>query len=347
MSLSLIGTPPRGLVAALRLLLLALLSHALDAYAAPGVDWSQSANSPRFSGRAALGACVYNNQMWVVGGWESSGQRNDVWRSPDGMTWTQVTPAAAFPGRVWHQLVAFQGKMLLIGGYDLASQTMLRDIWASTDGILWTKLTGAAPFLPRTQFACLVYNNKIWVVGGWNNTRTLADVWWSSDGVNWTLATNAANIGTRAEHRMVSFNGKMWVSGGWSNDLPVGLYHDDVWSSTDGINWALEAASPGFSARWAHQMLVANTKMYVIGGCGGVEGTNLKNDVWSSSDGVAWTQETAGAAFSPRFQMCGLTFANRLWLLGGRIGTTLTMAADNVWYSDVPVPVDLSLFSAE
>lgn len=340
-------TPRCGSVSAFYRMGLALLSLVSAAYGAPVADWTQNTNASRFSGRANFAACVYKNQMWVIGGAEGSVHRNDVWRSADGITWTLVTSAAAFSARIWHQVVAFQGKMILTGGYNAGSNMMLHDVWESTDGAQWTKLTDAAQFPARTQFAALAYNNKLWVIGGWNNITTLADVWSSIDGVNWIQSTGSANCGSRAEHRMVEFNGKMWVSGGSRGDAQSFNILNDVWSSTDGVNWIRATASAGFAPRWGHEMLAANTRLVVIGGCGGSEGTNLKNDAWSSSDGVVWTQETAGAAFSPRFTTRGLTFANRLWLLGGRIATAMTMAADNVWYSDVPVPVELSAFAAE
>lgn len=44
---------------------------------------------------------------------------------------------------------------------------------------------------------------------------------------------------------------------------------------------------------------------------------DYKNDVWSSTDGITWTQETAAAGFSGRRKHQLVVFDNKLWLIGG------------------------------
>nr|WP_319375087.1 hypothetical protein [uncultured Methanoregula sp.] len=61
-------------------------------------------------------------------------------------------------------------------------------------------------------------------------------------------------------------------------------------------------------------MAVFKDKLWVIGG-----GTwdDLKNDVWSSSDGSNWTKVTGNASFSARRDMGVIVYNNRLWVIGG------------------------------
>ena len=54
----------------------------------------------------------------------------------------------------------------------------------------------------------------------------------------------------------------------------------------------IPVAAP-FAARATHELMVLNKKMYLIAGYNG----NFLKDVWSSSDGVVWTEETNNAAF--------------------------------------------------
>lgn len=53
--------------------------------------------------------------------------------------------------------------------------------------------------------------------------------------------------------------------------------------------------------------------MWVIGG----RDSPVYNDVWSSSDGIIWTQATAAAAFSARYLHSSVVFDNKMWVIGG------------------------------
>ena len=62
-----------------------------------------------------------------------------------------------------------------------------------------------------------------------------------------------------------------------------------------------------FSARGGHQVVVFNNKMFLIGGLG-------RNDVWSSTDGIHWIEETANnAAFSAREDHQVVVFNNKMY----------------------------------
>ena len=79
----------------------------------------------------------------------------------------------------------------------------------------------------------------------------------------------------------------MWLIGGtdW-NPTRYGGSRNDVWSSSDGINWAQVTASAAWPGRVSHQAVVHDGKIWVIGGTN-TSGTAL-NDVWYSEDGENW-----------------------------------------------------------
>ncbi|HSB98113.1 MAG TPA: hypothetical protein VLC91_16755 [Spongiibacteraceae bacterium] len=74
-----------------------------------------------------------------------------------------------------------------------------------------------------------------------------------------------------------------------------------------------QATTSAFSGRWGHQVVASNNRLWLIGGYDG----SFKNDVWSSSDGIAWAQLTPAAAFSARSGFQVVAFNNQLWLIGG------------------------------
>jgi len=43
------------------------------------------------------------------------------------------------------------------------------------------------------------------------------------------------------------FDNKIWVMGGWSDDYE--RYYNDVWYSSDGVNWIRATASAGWLER--------------------------------------------------------------------------------------------------
>src|SRR5262249_39588896 len=76
--------------------------------------------------------------------------------------------------------------------------------------------------------------------------------------------------------------------------------------------------TPIFSPRWDHTSVVFDNKMWVIAGYDDAPEINLR-DVWSSSDGQAWTLVKAEAAFGPRLDHTTVVFNNKMWVIGGLV----------------------------
>ena len=63
---------------------------------------------------------------------------------------------------------------------------------------------------------------------------------------------------------------------------------------------------------------------------GGYDGTSLNNEIWSTGDGLTWTQVTVSPNFSPRSGHGLIALQNRLWLIGGADGGALR---SDIWSS--------------
>lgn len=167
-----------------------------------------------------------------------------------------------------------------------------------------------------------------------NGNTTLSEIFtFTTREINQTLVTSNADFSTRTEHSLIEFNGKLWVIGGYhaSNGGVNGGLLNDVWSSSDGINWTEEVpndSSTSFQPRAHHTTIVFQNKIWVIGGSG--LSNTFYNDVWSSPDGVNWTQETNNANFPGRFAHTSEVFDNKLWIIGGRDQFSYY---DDVWSS--------------
>jgi hypothetical protein len=261
--------------------------------------------------------------MWVMGGYDASGQKNDVWYSTNGVNWTQATANAGWSARDGHTSVVFDNKMWVIGG--ISAGGYRNDVWYSSDGVNWTRATTNAGWSARFAHTSVVFDNKMWVMGGYDGGGYRNDVWYSSDGVNWTQATVNAGWTARWFPTSVVFDNKIWVIGGY--------FTNDIWYSTDGVNWTQATANAGWSARQTHTSVVYDNKMWVMGGADIMR--NYKNDVWysMSKGNMDWTQATANAGWSARVRHRSVVYDNKIWVIGGYDGSYGGSCKNDVWYS--------------
>lgn len=214
-------------------------------------------------------------------------------------------------------------------------------------GTQWFSTTSAAAFGDRSGQEAVTFNNKMWVIGGFrlSTASPSNDVWSSTDGATWTqvLADNVSpgtnQFPQRYFHQVLAYDNQLWVIGGLS---PGANYYNDVWSSPDGVTWterSANSASPGtaqFSQRANFAALTYGNLMWVIGGqiTGGLD----LNDVWSSPDGISWTNVLAdttspGAAqFGERGGFTAVTYKNLMWVIGG-VDDSPSVNYSDVWNS--------------
>jgi hypothetical protein len=284
-----------------------------------GAIWTLKTAHADFSPRAGHQVKVFNNQLWLFGGTDSTHSTNDVWSSTDGIHWTQQTQSAAFSARADHQVAVFNNKLWLIGGIDdplLGNPKS--DIWSSSDGINWTQETSNAAFSSRSQHQVTAFKNKLWLVGGHGNTsetQSNTDVWSSVDGKTWVEQTHNAGFAPRYNHQVVAYRDKLWLTAGNSQTV-----ESDVWSSADGVNWKKVITDGFFNGLVGHQMVTLQNKLWVLGGRD--KQYDFNNNTWSSNDGANWSKQTTNANFNERqfFQVTSLN--DRLWLIGSTQSTS-------------------------
>ncbi|MEM5853852.1 MAG: DUF2341 domain-containing protein, partial [Candidatus Aenigmatarchaeota archaeon] len=204
--------------------------------------------------------------------------------------------------------------------------TTLLSLWV--DRVLGTSPNRTAWIwfkLPKTPNV----NQDVYVYYG-NSNATNVSSW--NDVILPYIDRFVANAGWRARyaHTSVVFNNKIWVIGGYD-----GSYKNDVWYSSDGINWTQATSNAGWSARYSHSSVVFNNKIWVIGGYDG----SYKNDVWYSSDGINWTQATSNAGWNIRYGHSSVVFNNKMWVMGGWTGSSFkndVWACITNWFSTDP-----------
>jgi hypothetical protein len=271
-------------------------------------------------------------------------------------SWSQET-TPTFLARESHSSVEFGDKMWVLGGEGITDDggflaiRSLDEVWSSADGKTWTEVTkdsdSSAKFTRRNNHSSVVFDDgsgeKIWIIGGIQpGVGRLNDVWNSSDGKTWTRVrrTGAAKgFHSRSNHTSVVFDNRIWVFGG-TGGSQVSIVYDDVWSSTNGVTWEekTDGSSKKFPARFDHQSIVFNDgsgeKIWVIGGTG-TDDSSFFDDVWSSTDGKTWTEETKDSSkkFPARAGHASEVFDNQMWVFGGNASSSIDSKND-VWSSD-------------
>lgn len=218
-----------------------------------GLQWTadQPADpAERWSKRERIGAVVFNNKLWVIGGntYPSFGNTNapgaafnDVWSSSDGTNWTQVTASAAFIARTNPAVFVYDNKMWIAGGKDNGGN-YLNEVWNSADGNTWTQVSVNTPFTGRIAPQVVIHNDQMILVGGENADGAFGDMWVSENkGVDWTKveAGNVMalpnNFKPRKDFNMFVKDGSIYIMGGLgTKDGTTFLYPSlvDVWKGT-------------------------------------------------------------------------------------------------------------------
>lgn len=229
----------------------------------------------------------------------SANQANDpqTWTSTDYRTWKPATGAT--PGvklqNPW--MVSGGGKIWLAGAgtYDMKGYVFAFDPATSA----WTKVTDSAPSiragLAWWNSAGAWFNGALWVLGGWLPGAASNAVWSSVDGATWVRQPTPP-WSARMAAGVTVFDGKLWICGGLTA-VPSGnqwITANDIWYTSDGLNWTQGAAVPwDASGNAAGATLAATaTRLYAIMASGESSGmTSLA--MWQMTEAGTWLPGSA------------------------------------------------------
>ena len=247
------------------------------------------------------------------------------------LAWRRITANAGWTTSSAFRLLTFANKIWKIGGLGVAGET--NDVWHSTNGADWTLATGNAAWAPRADFCALTFNSKMWVFSGGGDDTRYNDVWSSGDGVDWTLATGNAAFSTRSYANATVYDGKMWIIAGTTLVGGTLVFLNDVWHSTDGIDWTAATRNAEFRTRDVHAVTTYDNTMWVLGG----ENTTWMplgtlQDVWYSTNGADWTLATGTANWSRRGYCESVVYLDSMWMFTG-FSRTGTQNPTDMWYS--------------
>ena len=282
---------------------------------------------------------IFLGLLFGCGSDASTGNVNQIVDdTPITVDWVQETQQSPWEARDSAAEAVFNGQMWLMGGWFDSYLPTPRDIWSSYDGKQWQLVSAEAPWTHGDLASAVSFDDKLWLLGGWSGGRldgasASNEVWSTDDGGTWRLRGNAP-WAARLGMATVEFKGRLWVLGGVEQYYygDTESLKNDVWATDDGVNWTLVLQNAPWNPRAFHTTLVFMDRLWIIGGGNYVPTYSSYNDVWSTADGVTWTQETSAAQWAPRIWFTSVVYRGCMWVLGGWSLENDTNWRDS-WYS--------------
>jgi hypothetical protein len=176
-------------------------------------------------------------------------------------------------------------------------------------------------FFWRHSAATWVYDDKMWIGGGATGSTSQYDVWSTTDGVTWTRSSLDLNFVRRHGASTWVHDDEMWLGGGYSSTEPGFLR--SLRNSSDGAEWDTPTitgtpwAGRSYACQWVYGGYI-----WVSSGRGDLVSPYyyLKNDVYRSSDGIAWTRildnkytRIPSTHFEPLWGACSWVYDGKMW----------------------------------
>ncbi|MEE2659333.1 MAG: hypothetical protein VX733_12565 [Candidatus Latescibacterota bacterium] len=264
-----------------------------------GEIWTEVEEQAPWEGRHTAGYAVHDGRMWIVGGDCIQGHtQTDVWASSDGSRWECVCGRVPWAPRSLHYTAVHDGRIWVMGGQTVPQfdnepeEIFYRDVWCSADGTSWERVCEQAPWSERGMIGgSAVHDGRIWILGGGtyetprrNRREFQNDVWSSADGVNWECHIATAPWVPRQYHEVAVWDDRLWVMEGCYNEAANESMaaaaasgqrwnRNDVWFSSDGVEWA-ELPDTPWAPRHAASVFVYRDALWMV------TGNNMEPDVW-------------------------------------------------------------------
>jgi hypothetical protein len=216
---------------------------------------------------------------------------------PAGLEWEYQIPTPVWSVRDKFMSITTSAKLFLIAGTQ--QDTVFYDDVYSFDGTNWTQEDTSGGWLAATESGVLLqYGTDFFLMSGYHGGGDYSNWSFSSpDLITWTLISGGyAPYHGRAAAGGFSYDNKMWITGGEYSFSGTQYYLNDVWYTTNGIDFTQATANADFEPRARFAYLVFNNKMWIIGGYS--TGGGYFTDVWNSTDGITWTRVTNSAPFA-------------------------------------------------
>lgn len=113
------------------------------------------------------------------------------------------------------------------------------------------------------------------------------------------------------------------------NQKALYLFSEEDHSSTFSTSFPFENL-PG---REEHQVVSFKNKLWLLGGTDYESPLTAKSDIWSSQDGIHWTQESESLPYGELKEYKVIVFQNKIWIIGGYTSWESREDNKSIWSS--------------
>lgn len=233
--------------------------------------WLSATNLP--GARMYHGCFIYNNYLFVLGGYGSGSYRTNVWSAEiqtDGSlaSWTSTTDLPS--PRSGFNMAVCNGYLYVIGGYT-GSGDLTEVIFAqiNDNGTIGTwESTTNIPAV-RRACRCFAHNDYLYVTGGHSSTLTYYNTVWMTqsqpDGTigSWTSTTPLPAVS--ALHGCCVEDGNVYITGGQN----ISTFYTTAWVTDVQTSGPLDPWTPFPDipeTRSGHGYCSYDSYLYIIGG---------------------------------------------------------------------------------
>ncbi len=295
------------------------------------------------TGREWFSAGVYNNRLYVAGGW-SVGYPSAVANlntvqyasiNTDGTVGSWADSGSNFTTkRAYLELEIYNGYMYVVGGYAQETSTELNDVQYAPikeDGTIGTWTTTNSFSVTRENMKATIYRGYLYIAGGWDGATDRGDTQYAPINTNGSIGTfgETTSFTATAGHDALFGYGNYlyWMTGDYVNNI--------VWSASlvagGGVQHNSSVAWPTTSATGAYreqiQAVANNGYIYVVGGALSNDGTAQTTTYYAAinADGTLGTWSTSTALNTARKKHGVAVYNGYIYAIGGQNagGTTL------------------------
>lgn len=229
---------------------------------------------------------TFIGKMWKTGAWLRTGaQSAEVMWSVDGKNWNSVLDKGPHQDTDMNFTGVFSvnNSYYLMGGQHLNGQ-FVNNVFSSLDMINWKTLPNA-PWAACAAARLIECNGRLFKIGGGTTSWCTNEIQsMGADGI-WRVENANPSFSPRMDHEVCKVGATYYLFGGRN---PVnGQIYNDVYTSTDCINWTKIANAPWLPRYW-FKSVVYNDRYIVISGGEG-ENHNQYSDFWYFDSGT-WKQ---------------------------------------------------------
>ncbi len=288
--------------------------------------------------RYGLGAVLWNNTVYSVGGYSGSASLNKVESATvlsNGSlgSWRNETSLAL--GRSFSGVVVYNGRIFVVSGrlVSVMNTVVFGEILAN-GSINGSWITETVPMVARDALAAVAWNGRIYAIGGANSGGTILNITESA-----AILANGSLVDWRNETPLqvsrknfaaVVYNGRVYVIGGiGGTNAGLSVESAEILANGSIQAWRSEVSLPETSQ--AISAAVLNGKIYVIGGLvGGVTSSKVYGaEIGEGGVLGNWQPENSMAAVR---QFLAVAASNKsIFAIGGNpSGSTTSRVVESV-----------------